>query len=250
MAVHLDGVKSKYLLERTLDFIASIEGAPASTVVVDRFTLFLSELGLTSTCAMKIPQAGESLEEGILMLNHDEEWSKHYIDSGYVFLDPMVQEMFRTAAPFTWADVMNRKKSSSVQNKVMNEAGEFGLKTGFVVPVFNSNGSTGVVNVVGERAEFPDEVRRALHMASLYAHQKLLAFHRNDSKQSIKLTPREKECLRWVAAGKSDWDIGELLKISQHTVNFHIENAKRKLDVATRVQAAVSASLRGLLELY
>jgi DNA-binding CsgD family transcriptional regulator len=61
------------------------------------------------------------------------------------------------------------------------------------------------------------------------------------------VTPRETEILSWVAAGKSDWAIGQILRISGKTVNFHVENAKRKLGVGTRVQAAVVAMRCGKL---
>ena len=55
------------------------------------------------------------------------------------------------------------------------------------------------------------------------------------------------EILAWVAAGKSDWAIGRILNISGKTVNFHVENAKRKLGVGTRVQAALAAMRSGLI---
>jgi DNA-binding CsgD family transcriptional regulator len=54
--------------------------------------------------------------------------------------------------------------------------------------------------------------------------------------------------LRWVAAGKSDWAIGQILRISEKTVNFHVENAKRKLGVGTRIQAVVAAMRAGLID--
>ena len=55
------------------------------------------------------------------------------------------------------------------------------------------------------------------------------------------LTFRETEILCWIARGKSDWEIGEILQISSKTVNFHVENAKRKFGVPTRVQAVLVA---------
>jgi DNA-binding CsgD family transcriptional regulator len=64
----------------------------------------------------------------------------------------------------------------------------------------------------------------------------------------LRVTPRESEVLGWVAAGKSDWAIGRLLNISGKTVNFHVENAKRKFGVATRVQAVVIAMRNGLID--
>ena len=61
------------------------------------------------------------------------------------------------------------------------------------------------------------------------------------------LTQRETECLQWVGLGKTDWEIGAILDISPKTVNHHVESAKRKLDVATRLQAVTAAMSRGLI---
>ncbi len=61
------------------------------------------------------------------------------------------------------------------------------------------------------------------------------------------VTVRESEVLAWVAAGKSDWAIGRILNISGKTVNFHVENAKRKLGVGTRIQAVIAAMRIGLI---
>jgi DNA-binding CsgD family transcriptional regulator len=61
------------------------------------------------------------------------------------------------------------------------------------------------------------------------------------------VTARESEILSWVAAGKSDWAIGQILNISGKTVNFHVENAKRKLGVGTRIQAVVAAMRSGII---
>ncbi|HEX5999550.1 MAG TPA: helix-turn-helix transcriptional regulator [Hyphomicrobiaceae bacterium] len=63
----------------------------------------------------------------------------------------------------------------------------------------------------------------------------------------VRVTARECEILGWVAAGKSDWAIGQILCISGKTVNFHVENAKRKLGVGTRVQAVLKAARCGIL---
>jgi len=61
------------------------------------------------------------------------------------------------------------------------------------------------------------------------------------------LTDRETEALTWSAKGKSSNDIAVLMDITERTVNFHITNAMRKLDVSTRIQAAVKASIAGLI---
>ena len=57
---------------------------------------------------------------------------------------------------------------------------------------------------------------------------------KDDSPRQARVTARESEILGWVAVGKSDWAIGRLLRISGKTVNFHVENAKRKFGVGMR----------------
>jgi DNA-binding CsgD family transcriptional regulator len=67
--------------------------------------------------------------------------------------------------------------------------------------------------------------------------------------QSPRLSARERECLELAAHGKSDWAAGMLLGISERTVHNHIESAKRRLGVATRVQAIVRALTTGQISL-
>ena len=62
----------------------------------------------------------------------------------------------------------------------------------------------------------------------------------------IDLSKRERDCLRWTAEGKSSWDIGMILKISENTVNFHVKNILGKLHLANRTQAALWAQRHGL----
>ena len=57
------------------------------------------------------------------------------------------------------------------------------------------------------------------------------------------LSIREQDCLYWAAQGKTSWEIGCILNISERTVNFHIANTCDKLHVRTR-QAAITAAIR------
>ena len=60
------------------------------------------------------------------------------------------------------------------------------------------------------------------------------------------LSPREQEILRGIARGASNKEIGRDLGIAETTVKIHVQHVLRKLDVASRVQAAVIASAHGL----
>jgi DNA-binding NarL/FixJ family response regulator len=61
--------------------------------------------------------------------------------------------------------------------------------------------------------------------------------------QHFGLTEREAEVLLWIARGKANRDIGEILGLSPRTVNKHLEQIFPKLGVENRASAAVRAAL-------
>jgi DNA-binding CsgD family transcriptional regulator len=85
----------------------------------------------------------------------------------------------------------------------------------------------------------PDLSARTLSVMSAAVHAGYARFREllSDKTARSPLSPREAECLRWIAEGKTDVEAGKILHISPRTVRFHINNAKAKLGVATRIQA-------------
>jgi DNA-binding response OmpR family regulator len=66
--------------------------------------------------------------------------------------------------------------------------------------------------------------------------------------QQVALSEREVEALTWAARGKTSDEIALILGLSKRTVDFHIDNARAKLGVATRIQAVVKAVAGKLIE--
>jgi len=65
----------------------------------------------------------------------------------------------------------------------------------------------------------------------------------------VSLSARESEALTWSARGKTSAEIAVILGLTRRTVDFHIENARQKLGVSTRVEAAVKAAAGGMIQL-
>jgi len=65
----------------------------------------------------------------------------------------------------------------------------------------------------------------------------------------VHLTPREIEVLRWVAHGKSAWEVGEILHIAKRTVDAHVQAVVRKLGAANRTHAVALALRDGLIKI-
>ncbi|MET0543344.1 MAG: response regulator transcription factor [Variovorax sp.] len=89
---------------------------------------------------------------------------------------------------------------------------------------------------------------RNLGVATLGETMLLLRLQRDEGAPSSSrladaaLTPRETEVLSWLAKGKTNRDIGEILGTSPRTVNKHLEHIFEKLGVETRAAAAALAS--------
>jgi DNA-binding response OmpR family regulator len=66
--------------------------------------------------------------------------------------------------------------------------------------------------------------------------------------REIDLGERELQTLTWAARGKTFAEIGEILGLSRRTVEFHLDNARRKLGVPTRTQALIKAAIGQLIE--
>ena len=62
------------------------------------------------------------------------------------------------------------------------------------------------------------------------------------------LTSRELEVLSWVKEGKTSWEISKILKISERTINFHVNNVKKKLNAGNRMSAVAQAMHFGLVQ--
>jgi DNA-binding CsgD family transcriptional regulator len=65
--------------------------------------------------------------------------------------------------------------------------------------------------------------------------------------KSLGLTERELEVMKWTADGKSAQDVADILRVSRHTVEFHIKNSVAKLQAPNKTAAVVRAALLGLL---
>jgi DNA-binding NarL/FixJ family response regulator len=68
-------------------------------------------------------------------------------------------------------------------------------------------------------------------------------------KSNLRLTDREKEVLGWVGRGKTSSEIAIILGVSERTVNFHCDQAMKRLDVINRTQAVATAIAQGLISL-
>jgi DNA-binding CsgD family transcriptional regulator len=92
----------------------------------------------------------------------------------------------------------------------------------------------------------PDDVL-SVQFAGLMLTEHLMTFAAPSDDSDIRLTDRERDTLAWVAEGKSDWEISVILGVSETTVRFHVDNARKKLGAVNRAQAVARLAAARML---
>ena len=85
-------------------------------------------------------------------------------------------------------------------------------------------------------------------LLALYAFERVREFVHLRHKGRPSLTSRQCEVLTWTAAGKTAWQIGEILHISKRTVDEHTRTAARNLGALNRTHAVVMAMREHLIK--
>ncbi|KVK76004.1 histidine kinase [Burkholderia cepacia] len=173
-------------------------------------------------------------------------WVQHYLQHDYGLVDPVHRVAFTASGPYRWGDITDL---NSAERHVLVEAYDAGLKNGLSVPIREIGGSVLLINLSGPSSRINTETSR--QFASVISTLFRLELDRlapPRSKPFVELSPRQRQCLSWVARGKTSTDICMILEISRHTVEYHITEAMKVLNVNSRIAAAVIASNYGLLD--
>lgn len=232
----------------TFDFIDQVNGTLKASEVYPLLAKEISKFGFTNFLITEMPPPNSGLENFMILNGWSQVWFDRYVEQGFYRHDPMARHTRETTRPFFWSEVTTTKFTAHAK-QVMNEASECGLNKGFSIPLIGSAGEQSCVTMGGRQLDIPSRGREALHLMSIYAHD-LARCHRARLRSRVaeddadRLTPREREVLKWVSRGKTDWEIGEILKISAATSTAHMQNICRKLRAVTRAQAVASGIRR------
>jgi len=182
----------------------------------------------------------------VVLHNYPAQWMRAFSELDFYYIDPVFHYANRSLTPFFWDADEFRAELTAPQLEIMAEARRFGIEHGYTVPM-HAPRSPGAYrascSVVPDSDAIAAESYLAVQLMSCYMYSALSieAEAKAGGSPARGLTRRERQCLELAAQGKSDWVAGRILGISERTVHNHIEHAKRRLGVATRVQAIVHA---------
>lgn len=180
-----------------------------------------------------------------------DDWKAHYAQHRLQEVDPTLNSASRSVAPVDW----NRLKSDPNYDRVFKDAHDFNLPSqGITVPIRGMFGEIGLLCACTsasptEWTKLKRDIIGGLLNNAVHLHDTVM---NSDplmrTLRQPKLSFREIEILQWVAAGKSQQDIGDILLISSRTVEVHLRSTREKLCTISTAQAVGRAVSLGLIQ--
>lgn len=192
------------------------------------------------------------------LMGWPEDWLAEFTRRNFKHYEPNSNYCRYEHRPFTWrtnenGSMWRDKLLSGMPLQAMRCLREQ-VGAGVTAPVFRSGGRIGHVSWMNSCPGTDVEKIFERHGTEMFliAHHFIEVLDRwpteiDDWEEGEALTARETECLRWVALGKTDQEVSEIIYRSPATTRFHVKNAIRKLGASNRAHAVSIAHRRGLL---
>jgi len=220
---------------------------------IDLFTklerLFLFDVAASALA--KLDDKGTITSHDNINISYPDEWISVYCQEDFHKVDVVAAENFSTFTPQYWSDTYKKRFQPRT---FLSAAESFGLERGYTHGSSPFGGwKEGSIFSFSSCSmnKYDPRIVTILTLIVPHLHRTLCSIlNKTSSKSDMdRLTAREKDVLNWLKHGKSSWDISVILSISERTVNFHVYNIFKKLDVVNRCQAVAAAVYLGLIEL-
>jgi len=184
----------------------------------------------------------------IMLNNYSSSWQQRYANESYIAVDPTVAHGMRSTMPLVWSEDV-----FTTCRPFWEDARSHGLHVGLAQSCYDAKGVGGLLSLVRSNDQLsPKEllhIQLKMSWLAQIAHEGLsrLLVPKYLPEAAVELTSREIEVLRWTADGRTSSEASEIMRISERTVNFHINNVLKKLNVTNKTAAAIKAAVLGLL---
>ena len=234
LKTHLPKVINELLCEPTVDD------------VLNHMHRDLREIGVEDFCVFRFTYEGLPLEKWLLGARVEKGKLLRHVYKGELQASPVFRHCKEALEPFFWYDTPREP----YDDERFKRAREDGVPEALGVPVPGPKGAIGAGwfgSATNSRSELYNHrfTIQVICIAGFYRLKDLIA--PPEEPTHSRLSKREREILVGVAKGMSSEEIGGLLRLSDRTVDWHIEQAMKRLDAKNRVQAVVLAMQRGAL---
>lgn len=233
-----------------LDFLDYCAIEPDVAKVIDRFLEAIKVFGFDVSAGGAWAGAGAARKHRFYFNNWPQDWLDFYMERGFFQNDPMALESQRRMTPFLWGE-MAEARSFTIEGAEVVKAGRaYGWTEVMGVPIHGPASYQGLVSMASLRpVSLSSTERGLLRVMALSVHDRAHASVGlgEPTPVEVVLTAREMDCMRWVAAGKTDVEIGMILGIATATAHFHVERVKKKFNTRSRSEAVAFLVLAGTI---
>jgi LuxR family quorum sensing-dependent transcriptional regulator len=230
-----------------LDFIEGLEAYRRVPEAMNALEAAFGRFGFETIIVTGLPNPDQRFAQMVLAKRWPAEWFKLYTERNYDRVDPVVRMCRQSINPFEWSEAPYDAGIEPGAAEVMNRATDFRMSRGFIVPIHGLTGYEAAVSLGGVHLDLNPRSKPALHLMAMYGFDRIRHLLAPAPGPSAQLTAREREVIAWAAQGKSAWEIGEILHITQRTAEEHLATAARKLGAVNRTHAVALAIRRKII---
>ena len=187
--------------------------------------------------------------EGFINHSYGSDWANLYVSERFEDVDPILQHASARVGAFDWTEVAPRRDERT--RRFLAAAHEFGIVRG---SSYSGGGRSRtqpktLLSLAGIPIRNAEQTRAILTVLGPHLHEaydRILQRTENGS-VSAELTAREVEVLNWRQQGKTFWEIGGILGISQRTVKYHFTRIGAKLEAVSASHAVAKALRLGII---
>ncbi len=196
-----------------------------------------------------LPRPKDHLEDVSIAWQIPSDWRALYLRENFCQHDPAFRFARRTTLPFDWATVPYDPERDPGMTEVIQRAHDFNVDKQITIPVPSPCGVVGIVGIEGRHFDDRELFKPILHVLALHVFHRLEQLVGRQQRRDIRLTEREREVLAWASEGKTAWEIGCILHLSQRTIEWHMRRVCKKLGATNRLQAiAILGDTRATLD--
>jgi DNA-binding CsgD family transcriptional regulator len=179
--------------------------------------------------------------------NMAEEWSAAY-PVKLRFEDPLPDLALRLCRPLRWSEARAIEPPGRQEEPFYAFLARLGFEEGLALPTYGPGARTGFVGLPAVRgAALDDETEAGAHAIAQMSFLRYCELIDGQASIDVRLSERELDVVYWIAMGKSNSVIAEILGISAETVDSYVRRAFRKLGVSDRTSAVLHSVLAGHL---
>lgn len=241
-------------IQHLIDFLSICENSGERDELLSDFERVLQLYHFDYYGIIRTPKPDQNPLSLIFASHWPENWPAHYLAKKFILVDPSIRYIAVAQGPFRWREALLAFEGDPQYRRMyrmMHEAAKFGLEDGYLFPVYGRGGVLGSLTVSGRSVLLSpveiclfDSIAKAMFWKMVTFSGQVMP---NIPQVEMRLTRRELEILSYLGDGLTSNEMSKMLDISNHTVDWYVNELQVKLKAKNRQHMVALAFRLGLI---